>query len=165
MKKILVARYKVEGPREWKLGEKAKREGSKLVKMLCKLNNDVERVGEAFHNGIKLLGGRGNMVLFLSNKWLEGEVIDVFPRLYRAIAKKEAMVSDYYKVIGGIVVIVFKRNWRGFEMRDYGNLRSFLTESHIFIRKEGSKNLDWQFGWGIFSQSCLTDCLCGKIRF
>lgn len=63
-RKVLVARYGEEDLGGWRLGRTATREGSLVVRALVRLGNGDGRIREAFHNGIRVLVGKGDRISF-----------------------------------------------------------------------------------------------------
>lgn len=59
------------------------------------------RADIAFRENIRRLVGNGNRTLFWKEVWLgERPLKDVFPRLYRVVREKDAVMSDRYRLEG-----------------------------------------------------------------
>lgn len=84
-KKVLVAKYGVDNLGRWKLGNRAAREDSSVVRAISKLGNGEHGIGAAFKDGHRNLVGNGNRDSFWKDSWVgERTLSDVFPRLFRA---------------------------------------------------------------------------------
>lgn len=138
-RKVSTARYGVDDPGEWRLGNRAARDGSSVVKPLMKIGNEGGKIREMFLRGIRLHVGNRLRVLFWKDIWVgERPLMEVFPRLFRVAINKEAMVSEYYREANGSHqwIIPFRRTLQDFEVASHQALLGILRDVRLWIEEK-----------------------------